>query len=307
MGSIPEYPEYARVDSGVRENIIEHTAKYPPYSEFNYVNISSWDLNDSARVSVLNGNLVICLPDYMDGTEFYSFLGDNEACSTASTLLDEAELNSATRELRLVPEIGASVLESSGLFNVAEDPDGHDYVLSLAEVAAKRGSKFRNMRHEISIFSNRHIGDTVFKDLDVTDLIVQSQIAEVFKGRENLKTEGGHSNDSQSETQALGRLFELTDLCPLDAYGLEISGELRAFIICEKISADWYLGHFWKADTAYRGIYRYLMHQVADRLSGQGYLSMNIEQDLGIAGLRLTKSLFNPSGRLKKYTVTDKL
>src|ERR1019366_4090908 len=157
MGRIPEYPEYARVDSGVHEDIAEYTARYPPYSEFNYVNISSWDLVDSARVSMLNGNMVICLPDYISGTEFYSFLGDNEASITATTLLNEAEQNTSVRELRLVPEIGALSLKNSDLFNVVEDPDGHDYVLSLAEVAAKRGTKFRNMRHEISIFTDRHI------------------------------------------------------------------------------------------------------------------------------------------------------
>ena len=45
------------------------------------------------------------------------------------------------------------------------------------------------------------------------------------------------------------------------------------------------------------------MCQTAKALSEQGYEYMNIEQDLGIAGLRKAKKFFGPVAMLRKYTV----
>lgn len=303
MASIPEFPAYARVDSRVRDQISEFTDGHLPYSDFNSVNIQSWDLAGTAQVTMLHQNLVLRLPDYVDGTEFFSFLGNNEVNSTADVLLDEAERHSHRRELRLVPEIGAIALERSGLFGVQEDLDGHDYVLSLPAIVAKFGSGFRNMRRAINTFETKYGPITTFQELDIANPLVQSKIIDVFLSREEVKT----GNDYKSELEALGRLFTYADHQLLASYGLEINGELKAFIIYEKLGNQWCVGHFWKADTNYKGIYRYLMYGLAEKLATEGYRHFNIEQDLGIAGLKHMKRLFCPIGRLKKYTITDQL
>ncbi len=301
MASIPEFPVYARVDMSVKSQIGEHTDRYPPYSDFNFVSILSWDTTDSAQVSTLNGNLVLRLPDYTDGVELFSFLGNTEVDATVAALLDAAEQQTSRRELRLVPEIGVLALESSGLFKVTEDPSSHDYVLSLSAIAEKYGSQFRNMRREIKTFKANYGNMTVFRELNVADPLIQAKIIGVFLAREALKSD----NDSESELTALTRLFAHADRLELASYGLEIKNELKAFIVCEKLKDAWCVGHFWKADTASKGIYRYLMHAVAEKLVAEGYDHMNIEQDLGIAGLKRMKQTFCPVGRLKKYTITD--
>ena len=305
MGEIAKFPGFTRVDSRVRDQINAETAKYLPYSDFNHTNILSWNLTDTARASMLNGNVVLCLPDYIDGTEFYSFLGDNKVEHTARTLLDTAEEQTSARVLRLVPEVGASALRESGGFAVAEDLDGHDYVISLPELVANEGSSYRHMRHEINYFSKRYAPFTTYRQLDITDAKVQDRVTEVFLGREQIKSDGYHANNADSELLALGRLFDQADLSAIDTYGLEIDGELKAFLISEKTDSDWVTGHFWKADTQYRGIYHYLMNRISKQLVDEGCIKLNIEQDLGLAGLRRMKMYFNPSERLRKYTVTD--
>jgi len=301
MGGIPEFPEYARVSTDIKSEIFEFTSGYPPYSDFNFNNILSWDITGSAKVTMLNSNLVLCTSDYVNSSPFFTFLGDNQAFSTVDAVLNEAELHTDVRALRSVPEIGAKALQHVEIYRVDEDVDSHDYVLSLPEIASKQGSKFRNMRHEINIFESRYGHEAKFKEISLSDPTTQASIVDVFYRRELQKTDNDHSN----ELLALGRMFEGTKSDGIASYGIEISGFLEAFIICEEINRDWCLGHFWKADIGYRGIYRYLMNKVAETLTDRGYTYMNIQQDLGIEGLKQLKKLFCPATQLKKYTITD--
>ncbi|HEX8182583.1 MAG TPA: phosphatidylglycerol lysyltransferase domain-containing protein [Candidatus Saccharimonadales bacterium] len=305
MGEIAQFPDYSPVDISIRDQLLAYTARYEPYSDFNYTNMVSWDVTGGARVALLNGNLVARFPDYLNGSEFYSYLGDTQVDATVEILLNEAERCTPTRELRLVPAVGTLALANSTEYSLAEDVDGHDYVISLTDIVRKHGSSFRHMRHEINHFYTRHGQATLFSELDLTDPGTQGDVFKVFLNREKTKLDNDHENRAESELMALGRLFSAADLSMLSAYGLTIDGNLKAFMISERIDQEWYTGHFWKADTHYRGIYRYLMHQVAERLVQDGGSLMNIEQDLGIGGLRRMKQQFNPISQLKKYTITD--
>ena len=286
----------------MREEIVAHSQQFQPYSEFNYVNMYAWDLRGSTRVTLLHDNLVLHMPDYMDGPDFYSFLGNNRVVDTTDILLNEAEALTDHRYLRLVPEVGALLLNATTKYDVTEEHDGHDYIISLPEVAAKYGPRYRNMRHEIYKFLGVHEHQTQFVELNPHDPHTQGEMIQVFLGREYQKTENNHAN----ELLAIERLFDATPIFKVEARGLRIDDQLRAFIIYEKLAGGWSIGHFWKADISYRGIYRYLMNNVAQQLTTEGFHFMNIEQDLGIPGLKYLKNLLRPVDHLKKFAVTDR-
>ena len=63
--------------------------------------------------------------------------------------------------------------------------------------------------------------------------------------------------------------------------------------------------HFEKADIAnFPGIGSFLNQQVANVLASRGIQYINIEQDLGIAGLRMSKRSYDPCGYLRKFSVS---
>jgi len=306
MGGIPGFPEYARVDHDIKDAFAAQTARYLPYSDFTFVNIVSWDAAETAQTTMLHDNLVVRMSDYVDGAVFYSFLGDNRVDETVDVLLDEAEKHTGTRQLRLVPEIGARALMQPNGYAIEEDPDEHDYVISLPAIVDRWGARFRHMRREVNFFSTNYERHSDFQELDIRNPAVQTEITSVFLEREASKLVQQHGNNYDNELVALGRLFDYVDPVALRTFGLAIQGVLKAFIVCETLDEEWCVGHFWKADTNYRGIYRYLMTRVAERLTADGLVSMNIEQDLGIEGLKRMKSFLNPVDRLKKYTITDR-
>ena len=239
-------------------------------------------------------------PDYVIGEHFISFLGGNLVESTARILLDEAESTTAERSLQLVPEIGALALRGSGAFEVKEEPDMSDYIISLSKLALMEGKEFRHFRRYVRAFlrENPHAQP---KQLDLSDPNSQKAILKVFTEREAAKND----NDSGYELQAIKNLLQNSNLYPLITYGLEIDDQLRAFIICEVVDEEWTIGHFWKADIGYSGIYSYLMHHTSKALSQLGISKMNIQQDLGMEGLRRFKNFMRPVASLKKYTIID--
>ena len=85
---IPEFPQFKNLELTDKKEVEKITGKYPPYSDFNFVSMWSWDIKGEMRLSILNGNLVVRFTDYITGNPFYSFLGNNEVNDTVEKLLE---------------------------------------------------------------------------------------------------------------------------------------------------------------------------------------------------------------------------
>ena len=72
------FPEFSKIDISHRYEIEAITSKFEPYSDFNFVSLFCWDTDGSAAVSVSNDNLIIKIPDYINGIPVYSMLGDSK-------------------------------------------------------------------------------------------------------------------------------------------------------------------------------------------------------------------------------------
>ena len=122
-GTIPRFPRFVRVGFTVRQEINEFTGRFKSYSDFNFVNLLSWNNNDDMAVSWLNANLVFRFRDYTSGAVFYSFIGNNEVVQTAQALLDFAGQQGHDVSLKLIPEDCVSDIAKSNNLLVSEDPD----------------------------------------------------------------------------------------------------------------------------------------------------------------------------------------
>ena len=85
--SLPLYPTFKKLELSDKEIFEEHTKKFPPYSDYNFVSIWSYNTEDNVTFSFLNDNLVMKLNDYITNEPFYTFLGTNKAEETINNLL----------------------------------------------------------------------------------------------------------------------------------------------------------------------------------------------------------------------------
>ncbi|MBW1890875.1 MAG: DUF2156 domain-containing protein, partial [Deltaproteobacteria bacterium] len=81
-----------------------------------------------------------------------------------------------------------------------------------------------------------------------------------------------------------------------------VDGEMAAYTIGERLSAETLLIHFEKGSPGYKGIYQ-AINQMFVKYTQGAHQWVNREQDLDNAGLRKAKMSYNPVDFIKKYTI----
>jgi hypothetical protein len=298
---IPRFPTFKHLELGDCEEIEQLTLAYEPYSDFNFVSLWCWDTDGACQLSRLNDNLVIKLKDYGTDEVFLTFLGTQAVKETAAMLLSYAERQGIPHELRLVPE---AVLNDSlhASMAVDEDPGSFDYVLSVPEWTEMRGGRFRNKRNAVNALERRYTPE--FRILDLQSRRVQQDVIRVFLLWSDKRQRFG-LGETRNELLALRRIFSIPADCGLVSFGVYSGEDLLGFSINQLLPNHYALGHFWKADHEFPGIYPFMLRETCRYLDGMGTQLFNIEQDLGKSGLANAKRLYRPCRLLRKYVISS--
>lgn len=304
MTPIPPFPDLRLLEIDDRSTIESLTAPYPPYSDFLFASLWAWNTDGTCAVSLLHGNLVVRLPDYTSDTHFYAFIGTNQVDRTVRTLLERAKDEGLLAEVRLVPEAAIAIApELQRCLCVVEDRDSHDYVYAIADWVRLEGSAFRRHRQHISRCRPRCA--FTLRTLDLGSAAVQTAMVALFRRWAEQKP-GTAADEPERELTAIRRLFALAPDDRIEVCGIEDDGCLVAFAIWEGLpGGDFAVTHFAKADRSYEGLSTLLHHEQCRRMAERGYRLLNLEQDLGIPGLREYKRSLRPCGFLRKYVISE--
>lgn len=296
---IPQFPNFKKLEFSDREEIQSFTKKFPPYSDFNFYSMWSWNTEDKFQWCYLNGNLVINLTDYITGQPFFSFMGINKVEDTADEIIKHASKNKANQTIRLVPE---EVIEafSDEKFNIVEDRDNFDYLILVENIVSYPGTKFSAKRNYVKRFENNQ--RSVVKEIDSSDPKNADMVIDLYKDWGESKK--GKKNES--EENAIKRLINVAN-SQLVQLGVFDKGYLIGFWVIENAGNGYGVSHFQKANAEkYIGIYPYLMKKGGELMLKREVKLLNLEQDLGLEGLRRAKSDYKPVKFLKKYEIHRK-
>ncbi len=294
---IAEFPNFKKIELSDKENVDALTKEYPPYSDFEFGSLWAWDVKEEMALSVLNGNLVVKFTDYTTGNPFLAFLGKNKVTDTARELLSYSKKNGFEETLHLIPETVAKGLDKE-LFSIEESRDHFDYVCDINRHIEYPGKELKSQRNLLKIFKDAS------PDFEQVSLMMDTKEAQQeVVGVLRRWTEGkGFITDS--EAFAYDRFISGASSLSYSAVGIRVGADLVAFHIVSLPPGNCANALFGKADTSYRGVYAALDHVVARDLLSRNYTHMNIQQDLGIEGLRAAKLSLHPSHLLKKYSVS---
>lgn len=299
--TIPQFPDFKKIEVNDREGVEAHTHRFEPYSDFNFTSLWAWDTSNERQISELNGNLVVRFTDYSTHEAFFSFLGDKEIEHTARTLIDHAKEIGLAAELRLMPEVSVAAIRSSVL-RVAEDPNNFDYIYSVPKLAALHGTEYMSKRSKVNKFSRENPSAKV-EVIDLADVDAQKDVMNVVAVWERNKIDNNKTYEVEHERSAIQRLCQTADSHHLVVLGIFSEDVMLAFSVEEQLPNQYAISHFWKADTASIGIYDYLKREKAKHLETLGVEYLNFEQDLGSESLRANKMGYRPQLFLKKYVV----
>jgi len=298
---IPEFPNFKKIELTDKEEIEKFTSKFLPYSDFNFVNMWSWNIKDEMRISVLNNNLVVRFTDYITGKSFYSFLGINKEVETIKELLELSKKEKLKPILKLVPE--EVVKNLTGLnFDLIPDRDAHDYIYSVSHLS--------NMDHWTKHSSGKNIRN--YNRLYPKYVVKHQSIKEIQKDeykkmfRKWAGNKGIEDHSKLKEYEALERILKVNQK-NVKVLSIYVNNILEGFTICEILSPSYAISHFAKANkTCHRAIGDLLNFEEAKMLNALGIKYLNWEQDLGMLGLRKSKEKYKPSFFLKKFTISYK-
>src|SRR5436190_8395862 len=136
---LSKFPRFAPISIESKDSINSVVAKFPPYSDFNFVSLYSYDVKQNMGICELNNSLVVRFKDYTSDKEFLSFIGDSEVDSTIKTLLAYAAVSNLHHELHLIPEHVVNEIKNPQLFNIEEDRDAHDYIVLALKFTELKG------------------------------------------------------------------------------------------------------------------------------------------------------------------------
>lgn len=298
---IPKFPIFKTIEIGDREEVEAITKNFPPYSDFNFISMWSWDTKKEMGLSRLNDNLVVRFTDYLTGDPFFSFLGSSEIHKTIEVILDYNNEQNNDASIKLLPKDVAEKIESNiDNLNLFEDIDHHDYIYSIELLSNYEGSALKNHRNSLTIF-NRKYPHGRCEIIDLSDAGVCDAILKLYRVWESNK-----NTSVPHEFIALKKCLSEAESLPIFGIGVFIDDALVGFSINQIESDEYATCFFAKGNIEYSGIYSFLINQTARYLKDKNIKYLNYEQDLGLFSLRKSKEAFAPVYFLKKYCLTKK-
>ena len=150
---IPPFPQFKRLERTDKADIDSFTERFPPYSDFNFGSMWSWDTQNRVHVCGLAEHLIVQSADDVTGEPFYSFLGRGGVHShrIAEMLLARACAEGHAPKLKLVPHDVMTPLHSANL-RLWEDRASDDYIVDVSHLSRYAGTRFLHARRNVNKF-----------------------------------------------------------------------------------------------------------------------------------------------------------
>lgn len=292
---ITTFPSFTKLELSHKEEIQSLTWGFDPYSDFNFTSLFCWNTNNSTEISMLNGNLVIKMPDYITGKPIYSIIGDKRIDDSLNSLLQTSPT------LSLVPQVAVDHIESKDRFIIAEDRDNFDYVYSLEKQSDFNGHEFKYKRKRVGRFLRTNYEDLRINKIRFSLSTDRDLVKSAFRDWANDRSRNDAEIDH--EKKAINKLLDNCNELELMGIKVIMGDKTVGFSINEVVQKDYAICHFQKAIVSYDHLDVFISNVVAKELKHFGCKYVNWEQDLGIPGLRESKTSYSYDFFLKKYSV----
>lgn len=198
--------------------------------------------------------------------------------------------------LTRVPEGPKVLVEKEPDLAIAWDRDNSDYLYSLRELVELKGRHFDGKRNQIRKFKSSQKYDY---------LPLEPELARACLDIEAfwcLEKDCEHVAALDHERLAIRELVEHYGEFRLLGGAIRLQDRLAAFALGEALNPETLVIHFLKALPGVPGLYQIMLNEFLSR-AGAGFKFVNLEQDLGVPGLRQSKESYHPLRLVNAYTL----
>lgn len=188
-------------------------------------------------------------------------------------------------------------------FVLLDDRAYADYVYAFEELRTLRGRVFKKKRNKIMQF------EKTFPTYTIRPLIAADgdRCQELFQRWMAVKAsqQSPWLTAYHGEFEALKLTLAYYDTLQLQGLGVFANHSLISFTLYNSHCAETIISHFLKYDPTIRGSYEIMMWEMANAVE-HTYQYLNAQQDMGIPGLRDSKSSYHPISKLASCALVRK-
>jgi hypothetical protein len=296
---LPEYPEFKRLGIEDHELLAAHLAQVPRATcDLSLTNLRIWRECESPSITFVNGNLCILIESHNEPRYFLEPLGENNLMETLRTCLHHAGRVSRAGET-FVRKLSEKQLR------IAPLRDHFDYIYEVRSLSELRGKKFDGKRNQIRKFSRNH---PQYKFVPLTP--GHGEVALWLFDRWSRERENGNGASVAGppashvcQRRAIEAAFGEFGRLGLRGGAILVENQMEGFILASAGGGGMATAHLQYANYRMPGIYQILLWETCRNILFEFEL-LNLEEDLGIPGLRKTKLSYQPLRLEKKYLIT---
>ncbi len=243
----------------------------------------------------------LCDEEYM---VYLAPMGDGDLRSAFNRIFDNAHGRGFKVKFFSITERYADVLdrEFPGMFDIIEDRDLAEYMFLTEKMSTYSGRALKKRRSEYNTFWN------IYGDRATVRRITPDDHRDIIEF-ENLwlhQNEETHDMKVLSrEARMIHRQLELFDELGLSGVVARIDGRVRGFGYGAPISSRFYDAIIEKGDREVPHIYKVLRLESVKQCA-MDYTYVNMEEDVGLEGLRNLKNSYKPDYLLRKYIAIER-
>lgn len=288
---IPRYPDTRPLEPADRARFDEAFVASPPeISEFTFTNLYAWREAYGLMVSQDDGFIIVTSTNAAT-RGFFRPIGHGDLAGVI------ARLSSARMPFIRIGEKDKDAVVAASGFHAREDRDNADYVYSVRELVELKGKGFDGKRNLIRKFRRLYAYEYVHLDAGA---VKECRAFQDFwcamrdcEGEKSLK----------DERRAVDEICHNFGLFGLAGGAIRVKDTIVAMAIGQRLNADTMVMHVLKAVPDMPGLYQVMNNEFLAREAG-GYEYVNMEQDLGIEGLRKAKLSYHPVRLIPKYKIS---
>ncbi len=265
----------------------------PEISEFTFTNLYSWRDAYNFEASML-WDFIILKASGKNADRFLNPFGRGNIKEAVIKILKR----SSASFIR-IPEAIKGLFDNDERFKVELDTPNSDYLFKVKDLVSLEGRKYDGKRNLIKKFKSEN--EYRFLELDASNISRCLDFEEKWCSIKDCDSVEGLNNERKAVKEMIANFSEFN----LMAGAIEINGAILAVTISQRLNPNTIVMHILKADPNMPGLYQVMMNEFLKRYSGN-FEYVNLEQDLGIEGLRKSKRSYHPVKMINKYTITRK-
>lgn len=190
--------------------------------------------------------------------------------------------------------------EVAALFHIKEKPAHSDYVYRKQDLAQLKGNIYSKKRNLINQFERRYLTGGHVETAPITKADTDECLEFLEEWCIANDCDAEDRGDLACEKEAAKYTLKHLDTFGSDGLLLRIDGEICAFGIGARLTAQMGVLNFEKAFSDIKGLYQYFDRECARQLFPD-FLYINKENDMGEPGLQKAKKSYHPKRIVKAY------